>query len=71
MYAPIISFVAVPVVGIVSSLWLAGDVAKLLTYIAPNHGVHGKGVHKQHKGAYEKPGAQEHGSDVHTVVFPW
>jgi hypothetical protein len=67
-YAPTISFVAISVVRISQ---LNGGVAKLLTNIAPDRGIHGERVHKQHKGAYEKPGAQEHRADVHAVDLPW
>lgn len=71
IYAPIISFVAVFIVGLVNPQCPNRRVAKALTDIAPNYGVHGEGVHKQHETAYEEPGSQQHGVNIHAVDSPW
>lgn len=71
MYAPTISFVAVSVGRIVNLPRLDVGVAKPLTYIAPNHGVHGEGVRSQRKAAHEKPGTQEDRAGVHAIDLPW
>lgn len=55
-YAPTISFVAVSVVRIVNLLRQYRRLVKPRTDIAPDRGVRGKGIHKQHETSYEEPG---------------
>lgn len=71
MYAPTISFVAVSVGRIVNPPRPHVGDAKSLTYVAPNRGVHDKGVCRQRKAAHEKPGTQEESVYVHAVDLPW